>query len=60
MLFCTRKIWIVNWPSLQGMFRSVVAVAYQSLFRSEIHQNNIFFIFKKLFLTSSHQNNFKI
>jgi len=28
-----------------GVFGSVVAVAFQSVFRSEMHQNNIFFIF---------------
>jgi len=38
---------------------SVVAVAFQSVFHSEIYQNNIFFIFKKLFLTSTHQNDSK-
>ena len=41
---------------LKRVFDSVVAVAFQSTFRSEIHQNNIFFIFKKLFLISVHQN----
>jgi hypothetical protein len=35
---------------------SVVAVAFQNVFRAEMHQNNIFFIFKKLFLRSAHQN----
>jgi hypothetical protein len=34
-------------------------VAFQSAFYLEIHQNNIFFIFKKLFLISAHQNNLK-
>jgi len=28
-------------------------------FYSEMHQNNIFFIFKKLFLISAHQNDLK-
>ena len=28
-----------------GVFGSVVAVAFQSVFRSEMHQNNFFFIF---------------
>jgi hypothetical protein len=27
------------------VFGSIVAVAFQSVFRSEMHQNNIFFIF---------------
>jgi hypothetical protein len=37
----------------------VVAVAVQSVFRLEIHQNDVFFIFKKLFLKSAYQNNLK-
>jgi hypothetical protein len=37
----------------------VVVVAVQSVFRLEIHQNKGFFIFKKLFLTSAHQNDLK-
>jgi hypothetical protein len=41
-----------------GVFGSVVAVAFQSVFRSEMHQNNIFKK-KKLFLTSAYQNNLK-
>jgi hypothetical protein len=39
--------------------RSVVAVAFQSVFYLEMHQNNIFFILKKLFLISAHQNDLK-
>jgi hypothetical protein len=39
---------------------SVVVVVFQSAFYLEIHQNNIFFIFKKLILISAHQNNLKI
>jgi hypothetical protein len=42
------------------MFVIVVAVAVQSVFRLEMHQNDIFFIFKKLFLRSTHQNDLKI
>jgi hypothetical protein len=42
------------------VFGSVVAVVFQNIFHSKIYQNNIFFIFKKLFLTSAHQNNLKI
>jgi hypothetical protein len=34
----------------------VVAVAFQSAFHTEIYQNDIFFIFKKLFLRLAHQN----
>ena len=41
------------------MFRIVVAVAVQSTFHLEMHQNDVFFIFKKLFLKSAHQNNLK-
>jgi hypothetical protein len=41
------------------MFEIVIAVAVQSIFRLEMHQNNIFFILKKLFLRSVHQNNLK-
>jgi hypothetical protein len=33
------------------------AVVFQSVFHAEIHQNDIFFIFKKLFLRLAHQNN---
>jgi hypothetical protein len=36
----------------------VVAVAFQSAFYLEIYQN-YFFIFKKLFFISAHQNNLK-
>jgi len=36
--------------AVSGVFRSMVVVAFQSVFHSEMHQNNIFFIFKKLFL----------
>jgi hypothetical protein len=38
------------------VFGSVVVVVFQIVFRAEIHANDIFFIFKKLFLTSAHQN----
>jgi hypothetical protein len=41
------------------LFGIVVAVAVQIIFRLEMHQNNIFFILKKLFLKSTHQNNLK-
>jgi len=50
----------VNKRSLRGMFGSVVMVAFQNIFRAEIHQNDIVFIFKKLFLRSAHQNDIKI
>jgi hypothetical protein len=35
---------------------SVVSVAFQINFCAEMHANDVFFIFKKLFLTSAHQN----
>jgi Na+/proline symporter len=38
---------------------SVVEVAFQSVFYLEMHQNNIFFIFLKLFLILVYQNDFK-
>jgi hypothetical protein len=37
----------------------MVAVAFQSAFYLEMHQNNFFFIFKKLFLISTYQNDLK-
>jgi len=45
--------------SVISLFGSVVAVAFQSDFNAETHQNDIFFIFKKLFLRSAHQNDSK-
>jgi hypothetical protein len=36
----------------------MVAVAFQSVFHAEMHQNNIF-LSLKLFLTSAHHNNKK-
>ena len=38
----------------------MVAVAFQSAFHLEMHQNDIFFIFLKLFLISAYQNDLKI
>jgi len=38
----------------QGLFGSVVAIAFQSAFHSEMHENDIFFILKKLFLRSAY------
>jgi hypothetical protein len=49
-----------NSLSVKGMFRSMVTIVFQSVFYSEIYQNNFYFILKKLFLTSAHQNNSKI
>ena len=41
----------------KGLFRSIIEVVFQNIFRLVIHQNNFYFIFKNLFLTSVHQNN---
>jgi hypothetical protein len=41
------------------MLDSVVAVAFQITFHAEIYANDSFFIFKKLFLISAHQNDLK-
>ena len=38
---------------------SVIAVAFQSVFYLEMHQNNIFLFKKKLFLISAYQNDLK-
>jgi len=38
------------------VFESVIAVVFQNIFYLEMHQNNIFFIFKKLFLISIYEN----
>jgi len=37
----------------------VVADAFQITLRAKMHVNDVFFIFKKLFLTSVHQNDLK-
>ena len=39
---------------IKSMFSSVVAVAFQIIFCTEMHANDFFL--KKLFLTSAHQN----
>ena len=41
------------------MFGSVIAVVFQITFRAEIHVNDVFFVFKKSFLTSAYQNDLK-
>jgi hypothetical protein len=33
---------------LKGMLGNIVAVIFQSVFHSEMHQNNIFFLFFKI------------
>ena len=40
----------------KSMFGSVIAIAFQITFRVEMHVNDVFFIFFKLFFTSAHQN----
>ena len=35
--------------TIYGLFESVVVVAFQSVFHSEMHQNNIFFLKKNIF-----------
>ena len=40
-----------------NVFEIMVIVVIQIAFYLKIHQNNIFFISKKLFLISTHQNN---
>jgi hypothetical protein len=44
---------------IKGMFEKVIVVAVQSDFHLEMHQNNIYFYFLKLFLTSAHRNDLK-
>jgi hypothetical protein len=36
------------------MFESVVTVAFQNTFHTEMHQNNIFFYFFKIIFRSTH------
>jgi hypothetical protein len=38
----------------------MVVIVFQSVFYSEMHQNNTFFIFKNAFLLLVYQNNLKI
>jgi hypothetical protein len=45
-----------NKTRMDRIFESVVVVALQITFRTEIYQNNVFYIFKKSFLKSAHQN----
>jgi hypothetical protein len=44
----------------ESVFESVVVIVFQRAFYSEMYQNNIFLIFFKIFLTSTHQNDLKI
>ena len=43
-----------------SLFDNMVVVAFQIIFRAKMHANDFFLFFKKLFLTSSHQNDLKI
>jgi hypothetical protein len=52
-------IFFLSWYK-SSLFDSVVAVAFQITFRVKMYANNVFFIFKKLFLISAHQNDMKI
>ena len=42
--------------STWSLFGSVFAIAFQSVFRAEMHQNDFFLFLKKLFLRSAYQN----
>jgi hypothetical protein len=42
-----------------GLFEIVVTVAVQSVFCLEMHQSEVFLFFKKIFLTSTYQNDMK-
>ena len=48
---------IFNPNMFKRVFENVVVVVFLSVFSSKMHQDNIFFIFKKLFLTSAHLKN---
>ena len=48
--------WIFVFKDAKDVFKIVVTVEIQSVFDLEINQNEVFFIFKKLFLTSANQN----
>jgi hypothetical protein len=41
----------------KGLFGSAIAVVFQSVFHANMYQNDFFFIFLKLFLRSTYQNN---
>jgi len=41
-------------------FKMVIIVVFLNIFYLKIYLNNIFFIFKKLFLTPARKNNMKI
>jgi hypothetical protein len=39
-----------------SLYESVVAIVFQNIFYVEMHQNDVFLFFFKLFLKSAHQN----
>jgi hypothetical protein len=41
-------LWLLKVMKIKMVFENVVTVAFQSIFRSEMHQNNIFFYFLKI------------
>jgi len=41
------------------VLESMVAVIFQSVFYSKMHQHNIFLFFKKIFFISTHQSDHK-
>jgi len=45
--FQTASKYLFSLHMINGVFESVIAVAFQSVFRSKMHQNNIFY-FKKI------------
>jgi hypothetical protein len=53
MKFAALKVWIVitvcSLIFISNLFGSVVAVAFQSVFRAEIYQNDVFPYFKNYF-----------
>jgi hypothetical protein len=62
-----RRIYILHFPRdvefetlfSKSVFGSVIAGAFQITFCVKMHINDFFFIFKKLFLRSAHQNDLK-
>ena len=53
------KLHINSRPVVSSLFEIVVGSYGSKYFSLEMHQNDIFFIFKKLFLISVHQNDLK-
>ena len=45
--------------SFKYLFKSIVKIIFQSVFRLKIHINNIFLFFKIYFLTSTHKKDLK-